>query len=88
MRRLRAHETEAAIPAPVWHELRFGSARLPRSNRRTAIERYLADVVLPNFPVIDYDQQAADWHAIERARLAALGRSSTGRSRQFRESTA
>ena len=74
MRRLRAHEAEVAIPAPVWHELRFGSARLPRSQRRTAIERYLADVVLPNFPVIEYDQQAADWHAVERARLAALGR--------------
>lgn len=74
MRRLRAHETEAAIPAPVWHELRFGAARLAPSNRRTAIERYLEDVVLPNFPVIEYDQQAADWHALERARLAALGR--------------
>ena len=74
MRRLRAHETEIAIPAPVWHELRFGSARLPPSTRRTAIERYLEDVVLANFPVMEYDQQAADWHALERARLAAVGR--------------
>ena len=74
MRRLRAHEAEVAIPAPVWHELRFGSARLPRSQRRTTIDRYLEDVVLPNFPVLEYDREAADWHALERARLAALGR--------------
>ena len=74
MRRLRAHESEIAIPAPVWHELRLGAARLPPSNRRTAIERYLDDVVLPNFPVIEYDQHAAEWHALERARLVALGR--------------
>lgn len=74
MRQLQAHDLEIAIPSPVWHELRFGCARLPRSNRRATIERYLEDVVLPNFPIIEYDQQAADWHARERARLAALGR--------------
>ena len=67
------HAGETAIPAPVWHELRFGFARLPRSKRRDAVERYIEDVVRASFPVVDYDQDAADWHALERARLAALG---------------
>ena len=74
MRRLRQHDGEIAIPSPVWHELRFGCARLPRSRRRDAIERYIEDVVLRSFPVLDYDREAADWHAKERARLSADGR--------------
>lgn len=74
MRRLREHEGEAAIPALVWHELRFGCARLARSARKLAIERYLEDVVLRSFPILDYDQRAADWHAGERARLVAIGK--------------
>ena len=74
MRRLREHDGEIAIPALVWHELRFGFARLSRSRRRQAIERYLEDVVAVSFPILDYDQRAADWHALERARLVASGR--------------
>lgn len=74
MRRLRDYEGEMAIPAPVWHELRFGCARLVRSRRREALERYLEDVVLASFPILPYDHRSADWHAIERARLSAVGK--------------
>ena len=74
MRHLDEHEGDMAIPAVVWHELRFGCARLEPSRRREAIERYLEEVILPNFPVLEYDQPAAEWHAIERARLRAVGR--------------
>ena len=76
MRRLREHDGEIAIPAPVWYELRFGCARLPESRRRDAIERYIEDVVRTSFPVIGYDREAADWHASERARLSADGTTS------------
>ena len=73
VRGLRAHEGVSAIPAPVWHELRFGCAQLPRSRRRAVIERYLEEVVLASFPVLAYDRDAADWHARERARLSGTG---------------
>ena len=73
MRRLRRHEDEIAIPSVVWHELRFGMERLPLSHRRTVIERYLEDVVLATMPILDYDRVAAEWHAIERARLVSRG---------------
>ena len=63
-----------AIPAPVWHELRFGCARLQPSRRREALERYLEVVVLVSFPVLPYTGEAADWHALERVRLSATGR--------------
>ena len=74
IRRLREHEREIAIPAPVWHELRFGCARLAQSRRREIIERYIEDVVLESFLILEYGWKAADWHACERARLIAVGR--------------
>jgi len=74
MQRLDEHDGEMAISSLVWHELRFGCARLKPSRRRTAIERYLDDVVFPSFPILDYDHGAADWHALERARLIGTGK--------------
>lgn len=71
MRGLRVYEGTSAIPAPVWHELRFSCARLPQSRRRAVIERYLEAVVLASFPVLTYDRDAADWHALERDRSGA-----------------
>lgn len=74
LRRLSSHDGETAIASIVWHELQFGCARLPRSRRREAIERYLEDVVLTSFPILDYHREAAEWHARERARLEVAGR--------------
>ena len=74
LRGISRHEGEMAIPSIVWHELQFGCLRLPKSHRRTAIERYLQDVVLASFPILDYDRVAAEWHAVERARLSAAGK--------------
>jgi len=74
LRRLASHEGETAIASIVWHELRFGCTRLPMSRRREAIERYLEDVVLASFPVLDYDRAAAEWHARQRVRLEAAGK--------------
>jgi tRNA(fMet)-specific endonuclease VapC len=74
LRRLGSHGGEAAIASIVWHELVFGSARLPKSSRKEAIERYLEEVVLASFPILDYDRMAAEWHARERVRLEAAGR--------------
>ena len=72
--RLQQHPAEIAIAAPVWHELWFGCHRLPVSAKRTAIEAYLNDVVAVTMPVLSYDERAAEWHAAERARLAAAGK--------------
>ena len=73
LRRLRKYEEEIAISSVVWHELRFGAKRIPPSHCRVAIERYLEEVVLMTMPILDYDRAAAEWHANERARLAARG---------------
>ena len=65
---------ECAIAAPVWHELIYGCQRLPRGKRRDALETYLHDVVLASFPVLAYEEAAARWHGLERARLEGLGK--------------
>lgn len=62
MAALARHAGELAVPAPVWHELRFGWLRMPEGKRRDAIERYLTDVV-GSLPVLPYDAAAARIHA-------------------------
>ena len=73
LKRLDEHGSECAIAAPVWHELVYGCRRLPRGERRAALEAYLRDVVRGAFPNLPYDEPAATWHADERARLESLG---------------
>ncbi|HEX7139754.1 MAG TPA: type II toxin-antitoxin system VapC family toxin [Vicinamibacterales bacterium] len=73
LRKLRRHDEEIAIPSLVWHELLYGAARLPVSRKRDVIERYLEEVVLSSMPILDYGREAAEWHAMERARLTSRG---------------
>jgi len=73
IRKLRLHNGEVAIPSVVWHELLYGMRRLPPSQRRGTLQTYLDEVVQASMPILDYDKVAADWHATERARLAAKG---------------
>jgi tRNA(fMet)-specific endonuclease VapC len=70
---LEQHRAEWAISATVWHELWFGCWRLPPSRKRRTVEAYLNELVA-NSPILPYDAVAADWHARERSRLVALGR--------------
>lgn len=74
LRRIGEYEGKIAIASIIWHELLYGCRRLPESKRRDVIERYLFDVVRPAIPVLPYDDRAAQWHAVERARLSRLGR--------------
>jgi tRNA(fMet)-specific endonuclease VapC len=73
MVQLAKHAGRAAIATIVWHELLFGCYRLPASRKRSAIERYLQQVVRQTLPLLPYDAAAAEWHAAERARLTNIG---------------
>ena len=74
VKRLDVVGPECAISAPVWHELSYGCRRLPKGKRRTALDAYLRDVVRNSFPILPYDEAAAEWHGEERARLESVGR--------------
>lgn len=62
MENLARYEGELAIPAPVWHELRFGWLRMPDGQRKDAVGRFVQDVV-GTLPVLPYDAAAARIHA-------------------------
>ncbi|MDY6953123.1 MAG: type II toxin-antitoxin system VapC family toxin [Thermodesulfobacteriota bacterium] len=74
LHKLEKHGHEMITAAPVWHELRYGCHRLPRSRKRKMIESFLNDVVRKNLLILPYDDRAAEWHAKERARLSSKGR--------------
>ncbi len=67
------HQLEIVTAAPVWHELFYGCQRLPVSRKREILETFLHDVLKANMTILPYDEQAAEWHAKERARLISLG---------------
>lgn len=72
--KLAEHGGECAISAQVWHELRYGVGRLARGKRRSVLEAFLRDVVYPTLPILPYDEQAAEWLALERIRLEKIGK--------------
>ncbi len=65
-------ENELAIPAPVWHELRYGWQRMPDGQRKNGIGRYLQDVV-GVLPILSYDAVAARIHAELRSNQERIG---------------
>ncbi|MEX2528609.1 MAG: type II toxin-antitoxin system VapC family toxin [Gemmatimonadota bacterium] len=73
VRKLREFGSELATASVVWHELVFGVRLLRASRKRTAIERYLAEVVAAAIPILPYDGAAAEWHGEQRARLSKAG---------------
>ncbi|MEM6337686.1 MAG: type II toxin-antitoxin system VapC family toxin [Bacteroidota bacterium] len=72
--RYERHFHESALAATSWHELLYGVERLPAGRRKTELSRYMLNVIAPSLPVFSYDSAAAEWHAQERARLDAAGR--------------
>lgn len=76
VRMLQQQEGAIATATVVFHELLFGCYRLPiESNKRKIIETYLHKEVKQKIPFFSYDLAAAEWFAMERARLTAIGKS-------------
>jgi tRNA(fMet)-specific endonuclease VapC len=65
---------QCAIAAVVWNELVYGCERLEAGKRKAELAAYLNEVVLQAFPILPYDEEAATWHAFERARQERIGR--------------
>ena len=70
---LHRHSREIATATVVWHELGFGAERLPPGRRRDTVKRYLHEVAAAHLLILPHDQEAATWHARERAWLVAAG---------------
>lgn len=72
--RFSRYQNEIAIASVTWHEIWFGCYRMPDSRRRQRIEQYFREVIEPKIPILSYDAEAANWFALERARLVMIGR--------------
>lgn len=71
--KIKQHQDEIATATLVWHELLFGCKRLPVSRKRQTLEQYLYKTV-SKMPILPYTEEAAEWHAQERARLSLIGK--------------
>ena len=74
MAMIEAHQGEIVTASLVYHELEYGCQRLPTSRKRDIIELYIHNVILQHMVILPYEERAARWHARERARLEAMGR--------------
>ena len=68
------HAHEFAISTITWHELLAGTLRLPHSRRRDAFQNFLHQQLRNTVDILPYNEIAAEWHAVERARLTQIGR--------------
>lgn len=71
---LREHADASALAVLTWHEMHYAMERLEPGRRKTQIQDYLEHRVRTSLPILPYDTEAAHWHARERARLEAAGR--------------
>jgi tRNA(fMet)-specific endonuclease VapC len=71
--RLRKAADQVGTSAITWHELHHGLALLAPSRKRDAIAAYLESLKQAELVILPYSAEAAEWHATERARLAAKG---------------
>lgn len=74
MGRLRQHQNHIVTATIVLHELYFGWNFLPASRKKKTIKKYIDEVVMANIPMYSYNEDAAKWHACERARLQSIGK--------------
>jgi tRNA(fMet)-specific endonuclease VapC len=71
--KLKACNGQYATAVTVWHELHFGCERLPESKLKQRLQSYLVMLLRQKLDILPFTQQAAEWLAIERARLMKSG---------------
>ncbi len=73
VRAFESHFEQVRLASVVLHELQYGIERLPDGKRKETI-RAAMEIIVNGIEVLPYDAAAAEWHALERVRLQASGR--------------
>jgi tRNA(fMet)-specific endonuclease VapC len=71
--RFTAHYDQVALASISWHEILYGYHRLPDSRRKERVGYFIRNTVQSRIPILPYTGEAADWFAVERARLSRIG---------------
>lgn len=74
MQSLAQYDGEYATAAIVWHELHYGCELLADSKRKVILQSYLSMLQDNGLIILPYDGVAAEWFAIQRAKLKAKGK--------------
>lgn len=70
---LTEYQREIVTASVVIHELLYGCFRLAESQKRQFLLEYINQIPL-KMPILNYDLQAAQWHAQEKAKLSKIGK--------------
>ncbi len=70
----KKHGKEICTASLVIHEMYYRMHKLDAGRIKHNLGRYLRILKEQGFAVLSYDRNAAEWHARERARLAATGK--------------
>ena len=70
---IKAHGKEICTASLVIHEMGYGMHKLDAGRIKRNLQMYLRILKEEGLIVLPYDQDAAEWHAQERARLVAAG---------------
>jgi tRNA(fMet)-specific endonuclease VapC len=73
LKALAQHSGQISISSVSWHELWFGTDRLPPSRKRQILETYLNNLSVTGMPILPYTEAAGRWFATERSRLTSIG---------------
>ena len=71
---LQSHTQEVAISAITWHELNYGVQLIAATPKGRRLRGILDDMRHLAVPCLPYDDRAAQWHGVQRARLELLGK--------------
>jgi tRNA(fMet)-specific endonuclease VapC len=71
---IKKHGKETCTASLVIHEMYYGMHKLDTGRVKHNLQRYLRMLKEQALVVLSYDQDSAEWHAQERARLAAAGK--------------
>jgi len=74
MQNFHQYDGQYATAAIVWHELHYGCELLADSKRKIQLKSYLHALEEGGLVILNYDQQAAEWYAKQRATLKIHGK--------------
>ncbi len=73
LERLKQGGALCAMSSITYHELYYGVQLVQSEERKLQLERFLLNVIKPSFPILNYDDHAAEIHGVLRAKLKERG---------------
>ncbi len=73
LEKIQKNENDCSISSITFHELKYGLNRLPESRKKEKIQKFVDLIVSTRFPILSYDEKAAEVHSQFRVLLASEG---------------